>query len=231
MPPIIVDFPPNLVFTDRTDPQLIFNNRSGGPAIDGSEQVVSPLSERWTYRVNVPIRNASEARSFRVTLSKLKGRYNYLRLYLCDQYRIARNDIGAVNPGQPWVPFSDDTPFSDGVGFQLAKVNSPVAFAADEGDDEVYVRASDFAGAMTAGVFFSIDGWLYLVEGWTLVGANYLIQFSPPLRAPVAAGALADFSARSIWVLTDDEVGRLDMQIGRLGTVTFDLIEPLQRDL
>lgn len=231
MPPIIVDFPPNLKFTDRTDPQLIPNNRSGGVAIDGSEQVISPLSERWSYRVNVPIRNADEIRSLRVTVSKLKGRYNYLRLNLCDQYRITRKDVGAVNPGKSWVPFSDDAPFSDGVGFALARVNSPVMIAAAEGADIVYIRASDFAGTMTAGVFFSIDGWLYLVDGWDLIGSNYRIQFSPPLRRPATVSSTADFSARSIWILTDDEVGRLDLQIGRLGTVTFDLIEPILRDL
>lgn len=235
MPPIIVEFPSILKFTDRTDPQLMFNNRSGGIALDGSEQIVSPLSERWKYRVNVPIRNPEEVQEFRVVLSKLKGRYNYLRMRLCDQNRIRKDPAYVPPSGDLSVPFSDDAPFSDDVGFYYLnnwvwpKVD--VTSSANEGTSVVYINADTFGGIMKRGVFFSINDWLYLIEDWSLVGPNYVLNISPPLREDISIGDAADFSATAIWILSADEVGNLDLQIGRLGVVTLDLIEPVLRDL
>jgi len=226
--PEIIEFPANLTITDRTDPQLGFNTRSPGVAIDGSEQVISPLSELWRYRVIIPIITKDQARSLRVIKSALKGRFNYLLLRLCDQYRISRKDIGLPPDGT--VMHSDGSTFSDGSGYRLAEPSPPLVEDAAENAVTITVRASDFEGYMTSGVFFSIDYWLYQVDDWELDGANYILQISPPLRGAVAAGTEADFSALSIWRLDADASGNLDLNIGKFGFAELALVEPVGRE-
>lgn len=216
-----------LPMSDRTDPQLSFNTRSGGIALDGAEQILSPLSERWRFSAVFPIRNAATARAIRVAKSRLKGRFNYLLLRICDQYRITRKDVQAWSSSDP-VPHSDGSFFSDGSGYALSSPKSPITVAADINATEVSVRASDFSGAMTAGVFFSINYKLYHVDGWELVGANYVLQISPPLRAAVTTDDEADFDAASYWRLESDEEGSLMLRGGRIGAVTLNLVEPIE---
>ena len=222
-----------LCMSDRTDPQLAFNTRSGGIAIDGSEQILSPLSERWTFSAVFPIFNERQARTIRVAKSKLKGNFNYLMLRLCDQYRITRRDIGAVYNGSS-VPHSDDTFFSDGSGYKLASPTSPIMQAAAANADEILVRASDFAGGITAGVFFSINYYLYQVDDWELDGEEpeesvYRLKISPPLREAVTTTDEADFDAKSLWRLESADDGALALRIGKFGAVTLNLVEPIGR--
>lgn len=218
----------NLPMADRTDPQLSYNSRSGGLAIDGSEQIISPLSERWRFTAVFPIHNKIGARIIRRAKSKLKGRFNYLQLRVCDQYRITRRDIGAWSDTDP-VTHSDGSFFSDGSGYALTQPKAPVTADALKNSSVVTVRASDFAGAMTAGVFFSINFSLYQVDDWELVGDNYVLQISPPLRANINTEDEADFDAVCYWRLESDDDGRLDLQIGRFGAVTLNLVEPIGR--
>lgn len=219
----------NVPMSDRTDPQLSFNTRSGGVAIDGTEQIISPLSERWKFSAVFPIFNEVSARSVRIAKSKLKGRFNYLLLRICDQYRITRRDIGAISSGG--VPHSDGAYFSDGTGYASASPSSPIMVDAAANAGQVVVRASDFGGAMSAGVFFSIDYYLYQVDGWSLSsdGLTYTLDISPPLRKAVPAGSDADFDAKSLWRLEDDDGGPLALKIGKFGSVTLNLVEPIGR--
>lgn len=246
----------NLCMSNRTDPQLSFNTRSGGLAIDGTEQILSPLSERWTFSAEFPIFNPQHARAIRVAKSKLKGRFNYLLLRICDQYRISRKDVGATYPGSS-VPHSDGAFFSDGSGYALASPKSPIMTAAAVNTSRIVVRASDFNGAMTAGVFFDInyhlyhvDDWSFAepsVDGWVLESGEwdddgewmtglawdaepaYVLDISPPLREAVTTDDFADFDAKSLWRLASDEEGSLALRIGRFGSVTLNLVEPVGR--
>ncbi len=228
----VVDFPPNLRLNGRwTEPHLAFNNRTGGMALNGDEQVLGSLSARWEMRIEVAIHTEADDRSFRVIKTALKGKFNYLRLSLKEPSRITRRDIGAVGmPGG--VPFGDGEHFSDGSGFTLAQPSAPLVAAASAGDDTITVPASYFSGAVSAGVFFGINDWLHQVDGWEEDGENYILTISPPLREDAAEGDEADFTGRSIWQLAEDSTGKTDLsEGGRHGNAELVLIEPIGRRL
>lgn len=223
----------NLPMSDRTDPQLSFNTRSPGMAIDGSEQIISPLSERWTFSAVFPILDATAARTIRIVKSRLKGRFNYLLLRICDQYRITRKDVGfSVGDDGPGTPHSDGAYFSDGTGYQTSpQPSAPIMAVAAANATQVIVSAAPFNGKMSAGVFFDINYYLYQIDGWELSsdGLTYTLDISPPLRAAVSTADMANFDAKCLWRLETDSEGRLDLQIGKFGFVTLNLVEPIGR--
>lgn len=211
--------------SDRTDPRLVPNTRSGGIALNGVEQVISPLSSVWKWTAHLPIHNAATARSWRSTRAQLEGRWNYLRMRICDRYRISRRDVGATDPGP--VPYSDGAFHSDGTGFKLAQPNAPILSAALAGATQIVISAPEFGGAMSAGLFFSINDRLYIVTDWEQDGDEYAVTFKPGLRAAVDEGDTADFDAKAIWRLETDDEGRMDLRVGRFGSVQINLVEPL----
>jgi hypothetical protein len=225
----IIDFPSALKISDRSDPMLIQNTRSGGVGMDGGEQIMSPLSGRWEWRVAIPIRNEMQARQLRVLKSRMKGRFNYVRMSLCDQYRITLKDVGGDYP-EPGIPHDDDTLFSDDSGYQNS-VTSPVQANAAANATVISIRASDLNGKMAEGVYFSINEWLYLVESFELDGTDYLVTFSPPLREAVVIGEEANFSGVALWSFVSDATGDIDMRIGRFGTAALNFVEPVGRRL
>lgn len=217
--------------SDRTDPILVPNTRSGGQSISGIEQVISPLTARWQWRIVLPINTVGRARAWRATLAKLDGRFNYLRARVCDRYRIGRRDVGAWSSSDP-LPHSDNSFFSDDTGYRLAQPSSPVQVAAARGATSVCVLASDFAGAMTAGVFFSISDYLYVVTDWDLNENDETmldITFKPGLRVDADEGDTVDFDARAVWVLDSDEAGKMPLRLGRFGEVELMLTEAIGR--
>lgn len=227
--PQIIEWPDTLKIVDRADPHLAFNTRSGGVSLGGTEQIISPLSERWEWSISTPIRNVETARALRGVKTRLQGRFNYLLIRLCDQYRITRRDVDAFYAGGSPVSHSDGSFFSDGSGYALAEPISPVVTAAAKNSTGLTVRASDLAGSISAGVFFSVDYYLYHVDSWELVGDNYVLEISPPLREAVAVDAEADFSALSLWQLGTDDAGTTDLRSGRFGLARLSLVEPVGR--
>ena len=227
--PTIIDLAQPI--SDRTDPILVPNTRSGGQSINGMEQVISPLTAIWQWRIILPINTVGRARAWRATLAKLDGRFIYLRASVCDRYRIGRRDVGAWSSSDP-VPHSDDSFFSDDTGYGLAQPSSPVQVAAARGATSVRVLASDFAGAMTAGVFFSISDWLYLVTDWEVNEDDDTlldITFKPGLRVAAEVGDDVEFDAKAVWVLDSDEAGKMPLRLGRFGEVELMLTEAIGR--
>lgn len=227
--PDIIEWPGNLAISDRTDPQLVFNTRSGGVAMDGSEQILSALSSAWKWRIVVPVVRGDQAMAIRVVKSKLKGRFNYLRINVCDQYRISRKNIGAWNPDGD-VPHFDGARFSDSTGYSLAQPRSNVTSDAGAGSETLIIDSAPLGDYMTAGVFFSLSDWLYQIDGWTYDGSHYALSISPPLRQNAVAGQEVDFNSRSIWRVDSDDYAPLDLQGGRFGAVELNLVEPVNRD-
>lgn len=226
----VVQFPSVLRLTDRADPFLIANTISGGEGMDGSEQVVSALSFRWRWRVSFPVKSAVEVRQLRALRTKLKGRFNYLRMRVCDMYRLTADAIGASYPDDG-VPHDDDAPFDDDYGYAASPVHSPVTADAAAGDTTLRVRASDFAGEMAAGLFFSVGEWLHQTEDFELDGTDYVLTIAPPLREDVFAGSIANFDAVALWAFASDDEGGADLRLGKTGVVKLDLIEPVGRRL
>ena len=228
--PSIIDLA--LPISDRTDPILVPNTRSGGVALNGLEQVVSATTAIWKWpSISVPINTVGRARTWRAVNAKLEGRFNYLRLRICDQYRIGRQAVGAVYNGNE-VPHSDETLFSDGTGYKLAQPRAPILGAKARGSTTVRIAASNLNGGMSAGVFFSINDYLYVVTDWELAGTaeEFIdISFKPPLRVAATEDDEVDFDATSIWVLDTDDIGKMALRLGRFGQVELSLTEALGR--
>lgn len=218
-----------LPISDRSDPALSFITRSAGLGLDGSEQIISPLTALWRWRVVIPIRTKEDARGIRIVKSRLRGRFNYLMTRVCDQYRITRRDIGLA-PLSRDVTHSDTALFSDYYGYQKSQPTSAIMESAPLNSSSLVIRASDMAGYMTAGVFFSVNYFLYQIDAWELSGGGetYSLQISPPLRQSVSTEDYVDFDAKCYWRLASDDAGSLDLQIGRFGSVTLDLVEPVR---
>ncbi len=221
--PDIVDFPGGLPFGDRTDPQLVFNTRSGGVSINGFEQIISPLSQRWEWSVSIPIHKAHKARGLRAFLAQMRGRFNYARIRMCDPYRINRREMGAVPgfvKGQS-VPHSDGAYFSDGAGYEMAHGTTALPSPPTAGQTTLAV---DSGFRILPGTFFSINYWLYVV---TEVDDDGLIHFEPPLRR--SGGEEIDWDATVLWQLASDRTGTTSLRQGRFGSVTLELVEPINR--
>lgn len=223
--PSIIDLT-GLPISDRTDPRLVANTRSGGVSLAGTEQIVSPLSSVWKWRIILPINTVARARSWRSINAQLDGRYNYIRARACDRYRIGRNDVGAS--GGP-VTYGDGAYHSDDTPFALAQPNAPILAAAERGATAVTVSGTEFDGAMSAGLFFSINDYLHVVTGWEEDGGEIALTFKPGLREAVEEGDEANFDARSVWTLDSDDEGRMDLRLGRFGAVELNLTEAIGR--
>ncbi len=259
--PDIVDFPGGLPFGDRSDPQLVFNTRSGGVSINGFEQIVSPLSQRWEWSVSIPVHRSHKARGLRAFLAKMRGRFNYARIRMCDQYRINRREMGAV-PGfvrGGSVPHSDGAYFSDGAGYEMAHGTTELPSAPVAGQTTLTV---DPGFLVRPGTYFSINEWLYVVTDvgdapvnsladWVLENGTWddggywlddiswgnpgsipsetlrTISFEPPIRQ--SGGTEIDWDATCLWQLATDRTGGVSLRQGRFGTVTLDLVEPVNR--
>jgi len=231
--PDIVDLPGNLRISDRSDPQLIAMTRSGGLSISGFEQIVSPLSQRWVWRATIPIRNKGQARSLRVVLAQLQGKYGYLRTRICDQYRVSRREMGATPITDPdGIPHSDEAPFSDDYGYALAGGTTNLVSPANAGTSTLVL---DTDIPLSVGIFVSINSWLYVITkiddpaDLDNPGAQRTVHIAPPLRDPVTTEDEVNFDAECLWRLASDDTGSLDLRVGRFGTVTLDLVEPVGR--
>lgn len=226
----IIDLPPTLRISDRSDPHLSPLNRSGGMALNGVEQVIGTGAFRWVWRAVMLVRNAADARSWRMTKALLQGRLNYLRATVCDRYRLNRREIGAYPFTGPAIPYSDDETYSDGTGFALEQPGSELSASAAADATTVYIDAGSLGDYMSNGLFFSINDWLYQVTAWTVSGDDFALTFTPPLRDAASIGTEVLFSPRSLWVLASDDDGQVDLNNGRFGAVTLNLIEAIGRD-
>jgi len=230
--PDIIDLPGNLSIGDRNDPQLIATTRSGGVTLSGIEQIISPLTQRWVWSVNIRIRREDQARSLRVVLAQLQGRYNYLRTSICDRYRVSRREMGATPISGRGVPHSDGAYFSDDTGYRLAGGTAPLVASAAAGSSQIIL---DTSIPLVPGTFFSINSWLYVIDSiedpidLDNPGTQRVVNVSPPLRQAVSTDDEVNFDAECLWRLAADDTGTLPLKAGRLGNVVLDLVEPVGR--
>ena len=232
--PEIIEWPGNLVITDRGHPQLISNTRSGGRALSGSEQIVAPTVRIWNWKIQVEIFRADHLRALSVMLDSLDGRYGYLRINMCDTSRVTRRMMGAVPYSGPGVPHDDGAYFSDGAGYDLTNGVSNPAAAGNANDTTLAIDFGDVP--MIGGAPFSINGWLYRIQyiedpaDLDAPGTIRTVRILPPLRSDVTPDDEIHWRADVIWRLTTDDQGQAFLRLGKFGTVTIDLTEPISRE-
>lgn len=220
--PEIISWPGNLVVTDRSNPMLVSNTRSGGRALNGQEQIISPGSKVWQWQVQVPIYRQDHIRALSILLDTLDGRYGYLMMRMCDTSRITRREMGAVPFSGPGVPHSDGAYFSDDTGYALAGGSAVPVGSYNAGASSMLMAGVPATG----GVPFSINGWMYRV---TSIDDDGVVSFQPPLREAVSTDDEILWKPEVIWRLATDQEGQAFLRLGKFGSVSINLMEPIMR--
>jgi hypothetical protein len=232
--PDVVDWPSGIPISSRSDPFLENFSRGSGVGYTGKEQVVTPTSSRWVWGFDAPINTKPKARLYRTVMSRLKGRYNYLRVPLCDQYRISNREVGAWSD-RPKLPHANGVYFANGAGYAVSQPYANVEIAAERGATVLQIYASTLGpSGMTAGVFISIDDasgkpWLYEIENYFETGASYQLVIQPPLRDDVPTGRRIEFAAVGLFHVETDMAGQIDLAGGKFGVARLSLVEATAR--
>lgn len=198
--------------------------RSGGPSMGGREQITSSGNALWTATGTARIRTPQMVREWRRMLWALQGRTNALLIGPCD----CRNG-GYVPPGAPsvHVPHDDLTPFDDGTlysqGGLFPKVVDTVGVAGTN-----VVNIFPLSGVdILPGTYIGFDNArFYGIVSIQDKGFYKQLTLAPRLRQTVTTASTVQLcDARTQMRLTDDSIGSLELQLGRFGDVSLDLIE------
>jgi hypothetical protein len=203
-------------------------SRSGGVATNGQEQVIGSMSGRWVVSLlECPVRTDDEVLGFRALMTSLRGRSGTIVVPAFDR-----------QPRQNWPVDPYDRVLSpenvrrtrlDGTIYQDPRIPAQsqitATFTAAAARRATTVSLAVTAGApIKVGQYFSPRlGKMHMITE-ALGGNQYRIE--PPLRLPEASGAPIDLVNPSCEMrLADDDAGRIELQYGRYGFVTLNLVE------
>lgn len=213
------------------------SDTAGERGLDGRESVVFSENRYWVGKVTLPHLAQAQAMQLLACCDDLRGRAGVLRLPVAncgtpveagtDAEFWASLGISDADVGAGSLPYSDGARFSDGAGHALPNQGGVVAqFGAESGAS--VLRVQGFVGRNLAiGAGFSIDDFYYRAAG----NSDGRIRFNPPLRGPVAAGAVIEVTAPHIRVrLSDPQQMRIDVEYGQYGKpLTFGVEEAFDR--
>jgi hypothetical protein len=220
----VVDFPANLARWTVYNLELNVRGRSGGDATDGSGQVVLGVQPRWEAMLALELLDASQVKTWRSFISKMKGRVNVMRLAINDPLQLSLSDWGVTNPVSP---FSDGSLFSDGAGWATEPMLTGVTAAA--GSNTFTVNAGPLNDALGPGQYFSVNDWLYRVTGIYGTPTARQYTFEPALRrAIVSTDAIKAWATCQFALATDmDAAPRMESIV--YSKVELQLVENINR--
>jgi hypothetical protein len=220
-PMIIYDWPSILVANAETF-RIDARTRSGGETISGREQVVSSGLGRWVAQLTVPLHTPAKIRAMRSLLARLGGRANAVRVGPCDcrNGNRLRSVIGDI-------PYRDRSRHSDGAAFSQGGVGPIIAGPVGAGGRQIRILNGSTIQPVLEGAFLGVGGYLYVVVGVDPEpGEETVLDIRPRLRAAVALGDPVEWRrARLPMRLAADDSGAFELQLGRTGTATLDLVE------
>lgn len=193
---------------------------AGLRGLDGQAQTVFTENRYWIGDVTLPPLDRARTLECLAISDELRGRARVLRLHLPN---------AGANPdvGKGPVPFSDGASFDDGALFAGLSDADPVVVE-DAAQGASFVRVDGWRGrSLQVGAWFSAGGFLYRVsrndDGW--------LRFNPPLRAPLAAGAVVRVAAPYVLVRLADDAQFRQRLLYRLYSdeLTFQVEEVFQR--
>jgi hypothetical protein len=163
-------------------------------------------------------------------LARLEGRANLLNIGPCDCRNAVTQEPFAENQ-----PYSDETLHSDDTGWLDSGSPTTIRTAASLGATSIDVRGSTNLD-LAEGAYLGLGGYLYIVESVTsnvvVVGApasdyrHATLSIRPRLRAAADVDDVVEWEhPRCPMRLLTDDSGALDLSLGRIGTMTLDLIE------
>lgn len=208
-------------------------NTRGPATFSGKSQVVGTDAGFWVATLsNFVIRTPDHIREWRGLIADLQGGLNDLVIGAFDCRQAPRPLAGPASVGG--IPHSDGSFFSDGSGYRQSTIKVSAASKAE-------LRATSLrlaigrAGPLKRGMYFTVwtnEAGVILPRMHMITkppevrGNSATIQFLPPLRAPVAAGAEVDFGSPKLAMnLADDGAGDLDIRLRRFSSPSLELQE------
>lgn len=219
-------WPQDLIRPRRIDfwPEAI--SRSGGRTLDGSETLVTSTSVRWRATLDFAfVTGADRSRllSWRSMQWRMLGR---LRPVLIGPFDRATPAVLERRPRRVTVPYSGGETHDDGTEFvQSASTALVAAAAALRATRLVIVPTGSWVPR--AGQYFSPRaGEMYGIEAIRPATIGWDVEITPPLRAPLAAGADLDFEDPTCRMrITADDGMRLPIDVSNLSEPSIELEE------
>lgn len=208
------------------DWHLDVRTRGGGElAIEGREQVIDSGIARWVARIQYRAHNRATVLAIRAQTWRLRGRLNFLKIGPCDCVNGGR--IGGIIGGIPYSqPFGYTATHTDGTGFSQGGVGPTVNAPAAARNDFVDLKVNNSSG-LVPGIYLGLGDRLYgVIDAVSLGNGVRRLFIEPGLREAITTATpvrLCD--ARTIMRAVVDDTGRLELELSRFGTATFDLVE------
>lgn len=203
-------------------------SQSPGKSITGSEQIALVNADVWVCDIEFnTLRFVKEGTPwvpvYRAWIATLDGKYGVFRLPVLDSwfgYGIAifgQSEIDAISS----QPFSDDTYWSDDIGFDVGvALDDVLVSSVAQGDTEMVFNFGTYGNVLGEGQYFTIDSYLYIatrVYNDVATGRQY-VNIKPPARAAITAGAANhdyfEWPPYLISHFTDDLSGRHPLDFG-----------------
>jgi hypothetical protein len=206
-------------------------SRSGGLSITGYEQVTVSTAGRWKARLTVPVMTENAVLAARALSAQMQGRAGTILVPKWEMYGV-RNGNGRRFEQQGTAQYENPSIGGelnfDGSAFgQEEPTHATLAASASLGATQITVNLLDGEGPRP-GQHFGIGNRLHLAANvWQATPeAPTTIRFWPPLRAAAASGARVTID-RPVCLMrfADDSQGELDLDFGRWGNITLELVE------
>jgi hypothetical protein len=237
----IVDWPPTLAYKMHdliVDPAT----QSAGAPLIGDEQIVSSHAEHWRADITFNTLKQEWIKPYRALVAAAKGRYNAIAVPIFDGPNSFGPELTGATEAQGFdgVTFDDDTPFSDGWGFDasIAEYLS-VSGSPHKGDTVVVLNAftGTLQSSLQAGMYFMLGTYLYLAEAVTKDEAtgHLTVDIDPPLREDIPFGIDTPTDVPFVWPpylvcrFTEDLTGRHELDFGRFTQPKISVIEVVER--
>jgi hypothetical protein len=176
-------------------------SRSGGVALNGSEQTVSSGAGRWRAKITVPIFSNAQVLAARALLLALEGRSNEALVPAFDGKRA-------------------NIPSGGGAISAVLDVDAALR------DTQVAIDMSA-GSAIQAGQLFGIGNRLYgITNVVSVVGSVTTVDIRPSLRADAADGDSVEFLHPVCTMkLVSDDQGVMELDLLRFGDLTLEFAE------
>ena len=205
--------------------------KSGGVATNGYEQIVGPPNDIWRTELEFPINSKRRVRLWRALQAKLVGRMNAVWIRAYDKYAMTSMQAFGVDY-EAGTPYDDDGTFDDGAPFAAPLIETPITANAQRHDAEILIDHSLMIAAPDAGIFISVGGWMYVIEGifeTDTVGIAR-VRVRPSLRDNVTAGDLVNYQPKTLVRFATDGTGQLQLQYNAIGNPVIQVEEVLDRN-
>lgn len=175
-----------------------WRSQSPRAKLDGSSEDVLNAYPLWVGGSRVSLRQG-DILTWRAIRARAQGRANLYRVRMCDPLSSHKSSPQVQNG----IPYSDNQPFSTGLGFEYRPFVTAVSNVA-RGAEVMTV-----SGAVPRlGQIISHDDWPYIVTSvTTLSGGDHRVTFQMPLCAPIPAGATVFLDGSGLFEAVDPDMG------------------------